>query len=244
MDVERGIRVAVDTGDVVLGSEKSIQSLKLGKGKLAVVAANSPKEILADVEYYANLSEIPFIVYEGTSVELGSVCGKPFTVATLIINDPGDSTILDVMGQILVSIKFTAHEIRYIALFESMTGAMVRDCIIDDEHSKVTFVVKNGDMGLAIGKGGSTVTKVKKAVDKGVEIIEYNENPEQFIKNILAPAELKSIKVIQKEGKDKIAIVATDSPNKRIAIGKNGINIERAKLLAKRQHSIANIILK
>lgn len=143
-----------------------------------------------------------------------------------------------------MSIKFTANEIRYIALFESMTGAMVRDCIIDDDHAKVTFVVKNGDMGLAIGKGGSTVTKVKKAVDKGVEIIEYNEDSQQFIKNILAPAELKSIKVIQKEGKDKIAIVSTDSPNKRIAIGKNGINIERAKVLAKRQHDISNIILK
>ena len=131
-----------------------------------------------------------------------------------------------------MSIKFNANEIRYIALFESMTGAMVKDCIIDDELSKVTFVVKNGDMGLAIGKGGSTVTKVKRAVDKGVEIIEYNEDPAQFIRNILSPAELKSIKVIQKEGQDKIAIVNADSSNKRIAIGKNGVNIERAKLLA------------
>jgi N utilization substance protein A len=143
-----------------------------------------------------------------------------------------------------VSIKFNANEIRYIALFESMTGAMVKDCIIDDELSKVTFVVKNGDMGLAIGKGGSTVTKVKRAVDKGVEIIEYNEDPAQFIRNILSPAELKSIKVLQKEGQDKIAIVNADSSNKRIAIGKNGVNIERAKLLAKRQHDISNIILK
>ena len=125
-----------------------------------------------------------------------------------------------------------------------MTGAMVKDCIIDDELSKVTFVVKNGDMGLAIGKGGSTVTKVKRAVDKGVEIIEYNEDPAQFIRNILSPAELKSIKVIQKEGQDKIAIVNADSSNKRIAIGKNGVNIERAKLLAKRQHDMSNIILK
>ncbi len=125
-----------------------------------------------------------------------------------------------------------------------MTGAMVKDCIIDDELSKVTFVVKNGDMGLAIGKGGSTVTKVKRAVDKGVEIIEYNEDPAQFIRNILSPAELKSIKVLQKEGQDKIAIVNADSSNKRIAIGKNGVNIERAKLLAKRQHDISNIILK
>ena len=95
MDVDRGIRVAVDTGDVTLGSEKSIQSLKLGKGQLVVVAQNAPKDIIEDVEYYAKLSEIPYNIYDGTSVELGSVCGKPFTVATLIVNDPGDSTILD-----------------------------------------------------------------------------------------------------------------------------------------------------
>ena len=43
MDVDRGIRVAVDTGDVTLGSEKSIQSLKLGKGQLVVVAQNAQK---------------------------------------------------------------------------------------------------------------------------------------------------------------------------------------------------------
>lgn len=98
MDIDRGIRVAVDTGDVTLGSEKSIQSLKLGSGKLVVVAANSPKEIVEDVKYYSKLSEVPMYVYKGTSMDLGSVCGKPFTVATLLINDPGDSTILDAMG--------------------------------------------------------------------------------------------------------------------------------------------------
>ena len=121
---------------------------------------------------------------------------------------------------------------------------MVKDCILDDENAKVTFVVKNGDMGLAIGKGGSTVTKVKKAVGRGVEIIEHNEDPAQFIKNVLSPAELKSIKIVEKSNDEKIAIVNTDSSNKRIAIGKNGINIERAKLLAKRHHDINNIILK
>ncbi|BBL62682.1 LSU ribosomal protein L30E [Methanobrevibacter arboriphilus JCM 13429 = DSM 1125] len=99
MDVDRGIRVAVDTGDVTLGSEKSIQSLKLGKGQLVVVAQNSPNEILEDVEYYSKLSEIPVHTFEGTSVELGSVCGKPFTVATLVINDPGDSTILEIISK-------------------------------------------------------------------------------------------------------------------------------------------------
>ena len=143
-----------------------------------------------------------------------------------------------------MSIKFTANEIRYIALFENMTGAMVKDCIIDDEHGKVTFVVKNGDMGLDIGKGVSTVSKVQRAVDKGIEIVELSDDPIQFIKNLLSPAEVQSVKVLQKESGEKIATVTADNTNKRIAIGKNGVNIERAKLIARRQHNINNIILK
>ena len=98
MDVDRGIRVAVDTGNVTLGSEKSIQGLKLGKGKLVILAQNCPRDIREDVMHYSELSEIPVYNYQGTSVDLGSVCGKPFTVATLTIKDPGDSTILELMG--------------------------------------------------------------------------------------------------------------------------------------------------
>ena len=142
-----------------------------------------------------------------------------------------------------MSIKFGANEIRFIALFENMTGAMVKDCIIDDDNNKVTFVVKQGDMGLAIGKRGSTVSKVQRAVDRGVEVIELNEDPAQFIRNVLSPAELHSVKISTRKS-GEIATVATDNTNKRIAIGKNGINIERAKLLANRLHNIDNIILK
>ncbi len=98
MDVDRGIRVAVDTGNVTLGSEKSIQGLKLGRGKLVILAQNCPRDIREDVMHYSKLSEIPVYDYQGTSVDLGSVCGKPFTVAALTIKDPGDSNILEVMG--------------------------------------------------------------------------------------------------------------------------------------------------
>ena len=69
-----------------------------------------------------------------------------------------------------MSIKFNAHEIRFIALFESMTGAMVKDCILDDENAKVTFVVKNGDMGLAIGKGGINVKLASRLTHYKLEI--------------------------------------------------------------------------
>ena len=143
-----------------------------------------------------------------------------------------------------MSIKFSANEIRYIALFESMTGAMVKDCIIDNDNDKVTFVVKKGDMGLAIGKGGNSVSKVKKALDKGVEIVELSDDSSEFIKNLLSPAKLQSVKITQKKTGEKVALVTADNTNKRIAIGKGGINIERAKFFVKRQHNIDNIILK
>jgi len=125
-----------------------------------------------------------------------------------------------------------------------MTGAMVKDCIVDDENGKITFIVKNGDMGLAIGKRGSTVAKVQRAVDKGVEVIEHSDDQVEFISNLMAPAKLRSIRILQRENGEKIATVETDAKNKRTAIGRGGQNIERARLLAKRQHNINNIVIK
>ena len=54
-------------------------------------------------------------------------------------------------------IRLTSREMRYIALFESITGANVKDCIIDDELNRIIFVVKQGDIGAAIGKGGKNI---------------------------------------------------------------------------------------
>ena len=95
MDIERGIRVAVDTGKVILGSNKSLQAIKLGNGELVVMAANAPKNLKEDVEIYSNLSEIPVHIFDGSSVDLGSICGKPFTVSVLVVQEPGDSNILE-----------------------------------------------------------------------------------------------------------------------------------------------------
>ena len=96
MDIERGIRVAVDTGKVILGSNKAIQAIKLGNGELAIMAENTPKNVKADIEAYSKLSEMPVYTFEGSSVELGSICCKPFTVSVLIIQEPGDSNILEI----------------------------------------------------------------------------------------------------------------------------------------------------
>lgn len=143
-----------------------------------------------------------------------------------------------------MSIKFTTNEIRYIGLFETITSATVKDCIIDEEHDKVTFLVKKGDMGLAIGKRGSTTAKMQNKVDKSIEIIEHSDDPGEFIKNLLSVAKVNSIEFSTNAKGNKIATLDVDSKTKRSTIGKNGQNIRRARQFAKRQFDISDIIIK
>ena len=143
-----------------------------------------------------------------------------------------------------MSIKFTTNEIRYIGLFETITSATVKDCIIDEEHDKVTFFFFIGDMGLAIGKRGSTIAKMQNKVDKSIEIIEHSDDPGEFIKNLLSVAKVNSIEFSTNAKGNKIATLDVDSKTKRSTIGKNGQNIRRARQFAKRQFDISDIIIK
>jgi len=54
-------------------------------------------------------------------------------------------------------IKFTSLEMRFIALFQSITGATVKDCIVDSDLNRIIFVVKEGNIGMAIGKRGKNI---------------------------------------------------------------------------------------
>ncbi len=96
-DIERELVNALKTGEVVLGSKRTIKLVKLGKAKAVVVASNSPPKVMYEIMYYARISKTPVYVYPGTSVELGALCGKPFTVASLAIIDPGSSRIVDLI---------------------------------------------------------------------------------------------------------------------------------------------------
>lgn len=94
IDINKAIATTVKTGKVLFGAENTIKTAKTGKAKLIVVAANCPQEIREDIEHYCRLSNIPIIIYNGTSIDLGVTCGKPFMVSALTIRDPGDSEIL------------------------------------------------------------------------------------------------------------------------------------------------------
>jgi len=55
---------------------------------------------------------------------------------------------------------------RYIALFESISGASVKDCIIDEEQERAIFIVNQGQVGVAIGKGGRNIHTLERMTGK------------------------------------------------------------------------------
>jgi len=138
--------------------------------------------------------------------------------------------------------KLGADEMRYIALFESLTGATVRDCLVFEKEGKLTFVVNQGDIGLAIGKGGSRVQKAKRVMGKSIEVVEYSDDPAEFIKNAFAPAKINGVSIVERESK-KLAFVEVEAKDKGLAVGRGGKNIQRAKMLALRHHGIQDVFL-
>ena len=139
-------------------------------------------------------------------------------------------------------VKLSTEGIRYIALFESLTGARARDCYEDADNNRLIFVVKGGDMGLAIGKGGDRINRVKKAIGKHIEIIEHSEDPVEFVKNAFHPVSIKNVNIAVKDNK-RIAYVEVHTKEKGLAIGRDGKNIEKVKKLSARHHNIDDVII-
>lgn len=98
-ELMRAVQTAARTGQVIYGARKVVKTLLHGKAKVVIIAANAPPELKRDVAYYAELSNIPVILFEGTNMELGAVIGRPHSVAVLAIIEPGQSDILEVIKQ-------------------------------------------------------------------------------------------------------------------------------------------------
>jgi len=133
-------------------------------------------------------------------------------------------------------IKLDSDAIELIKDFEGKTGAIVKDCIING--NEITFIVKEGDMGLAIGKKGAVVNKIKKDLDKEIHIYEHSEDPSKFIINVLFPVKVERVEITGKEAK-----VYIDRLQRKRAIGKGGKKINTAKELALRHFGIENIVV-
>lgn len=93
-DLANEIRLAVDSGKTAIGMNTVIESIKNSTAKLIIIAERNKQSNVQDIVHMAGISGIKVINYNANPVELGAICGKPFSVSVLSIIEPGHSNIL------------------------------------------------------------------------------------------------------------------------------------------------------
>ena len=141
------------------------------------------------------------------------------------------------------SIKLSTDQMRLISLFQNVTKATARDCLDDEKQNRIIFVVNEGKMGLAIGKGGSNIKSLQNILKRQVELIEHFDDPIKFLKNILNPKFVKEVKLDTNADGSSRAIVIVDHGKKGLVVGREGRNAEKARLFAKRYFNISNVLI-
>jgi N utilization substance protein A len=136
-------------------------------------------------------------------------------------------------------VTFDTDTIRLITLFENVTGAPVKDCLIDENI--VYFVIDEGKVGIAIGKNGNSVKHAENIIGKTIKLFEYASTLEKFVKNMIPQA--NEIKVEEKEGK-KIVEIRVEKKDRALVIGRDSKNLKLFKEILHRNYNIDELIVR
>ena len=83
--------------------------------------------------------------------------------------------------------KFDLKLIGYITTFENYTKTTVKDCFFHEKD--LVFIVKEGQLGKAIGRNGAHVKVLTMKLKHKLRIIGFDEDPVIFVKNLIYPIE-------------------------------------------------------
>ena len=67
----------------LIGTNKVMKSLKLGKLSKVFLTRNCPKDIKEDIEHYAKIAKVEVVQLKIPNDELGVLCKKPFSISVL-----------------------------------------------------------------------------------------------------------------------------------------------------------------
>ena len=140
-------------------------------------------------------------------------------------------------------IKLTSEELKLIALFQKITRASARDVIDDERMNRLIFVVNEGKMGLAIGKGGSNIKNLQNILKRDIELVEYAPVPESFLKKILNPKFILSVEFSERLDGTTQAEIIVNAEKKGVVVGREGRHAQKARLLAKRYFNISKVLI-
>ncbi len=136
----------------------------------------------------------------------------------------------------MARIKYDTVLIQAIALFEKVTGTTVRDLIVD-RTTALVFVVEQHEAGRAIGRGGSTLRRLRELLKRKIKIVEFDPDITQFVRNLLYPLRVKAVRL---DG-DAVVIEGTDRENRALVIGKDRQNLRQYEEIVRRHFAVSEL---
>lgn len=110
--------------------------------------------------------------------------------------------------------------------------AVIREAGIRSKVAVFSVNEKVDAIGACIGEKGLRISNILKELNgEKVDLVAYDEDPQEFIKNALSPAKNVIVNILDKEKKEALAIVPDDQLS--LAIGKKGTNVKLASRLTK-----------
>jgi N utilization substance protein A len=149
------------------------------------------------------------------------------------------------------NIKIDRQAMELISLFNNITGAIIKDCLLfqspENDAEIVIFLVKKEDVGKAIGKAGEHVKDLMAKLQKKIDVIPWSDKLEDFIQFILNTSK-NSIKVLnieirENKNQKKTVIISVRPQDRGKAIGKEGSMIRKIKELVLRHFEVDNVII-
>jgi len=132
-------------------------------------------------------------------------------------------------------IIFDQASMQIMAMFEKLSRATIKDCIIDD--AQAVFIVAQGEVGKAVGPKGINIKKMERQLNKRVKVAEYSDDVCQFVANLCMPAKVKSVTL---EG-NIIKVAPADLQSRGFIIGRNASTLRKYESIIKRYFEIDKI---
>jgi N utilization substance protein A len=137
-----------------------------------------------------------------------------------------------------MTIVFDTETIKTINLFETVSQASVKDCIIMDD--RIYFLIEEGGLK-KIRENGQILKNLERMLNKKILIFEYSKDVSLFLKNSIRG--IREIK-IRNEKEEKVVEIGVDNSVKSLVIGKDGKNIKALRQILKRNYNIDNLVVK
>jgi len=135
------------------------------------------------------------------------------------------------------------EELRYISILQDLTGAMVYRALEDDNDNRIIYLVDRNDVGKAIGRDGRNVKMLSKMLNKNIEIVEYANDIDNMVRNLLPGVTVLKVEVTERDGLKTVYVKVKDD-EKGKAIGKDGRNVRRARLVLNRLFNVDRVVIR